>query len=197
MATKKHRFKLSKDEKLFIKDIGRFLFSLMVVGSIIALIAIAPNALIMTKLFLDKNPKHKQKKKEVQRVFGKMFKNKLIRTILQDGKEYVEITDRGKKELVELDIDTISIKKQKWDGKFRLVIFDIPEEKKIARGVLRDKLREIGFLKVQKSVWAAPYECEREISYITSIYGIEKFTNYIVAEKADFSEYLIKYFNLK
>lgn len=196
MAAKKHRFKLSENERLFIKDVGRFFFSLMIAGTVLSIVAIAPNALVMTKLFIKKYPEHGHRKKEIEKTFGKMFKNKLIKTVLRDGKECVEVTDKGKKELIEFDIDTISIKRQKWDGKFRIVIFDIPETKKIARGVLRDKLKEIGFVKIQKSVWASPYECEKEIIYISSIFNIEKFTNYIVAEKADFSSYLTKKFNL-
>lgn len=76
------------------------------------------------------------------------------------------------------------------------MIFDIPEKFRLGRDVLRLKLREIGFIKMQKSVWICPYECEDEIAFISSVYEMERFVNYIVAEKIDNSTSLIKYFNL-
>ena len=42
---------------------------------------------------------------------------------------------------------------KEWDGKYRIVFFDIPEKDRAARDLLRAKLKEIGFVGWQKSVW--------------------------------------------
>ena len=50
--------------------------------------------------------------------------------------------------------------------------FDIPEKLKRAREVLRDKLKDIGFIELQKSVFAHPFECEDEINFIVEVFQI-------------------------
>ena len=108
----------------------------------------------------------------------------------------MKITEKGKVRLINFDIDTIKIQLGKWDGKWRFVIFDIPEKKRIARDILRSKLKEIGFIQIQKSVWACPYECEEEIAFISSVYEVERYVNYIVAAKIDHEEFLKTKFGL-
>ena len=56
------------------------------------------------------------------------------------------------------------------DGEWRIVIFDIPEKFKKAREALRMKLKELGFLELQKSVFIFPYECEDEINFIVEVF---------------------------
>lgn len=47
---------------------------------------------------------------------------------------------------------------KKWDGVWRLVIYDIPETKKTEREYLRATLRALGFGKIQDSCLASPYD---------------------------------------
>lgn len=42
-----------------------------------------------------------------------------------------------------------------WDGKWRIVVFDIPESKRLVRDILRSRLKLWGFKPWQKSVWAS------------------------------------------
>ena len=62
---------------------------------------------------------------------------------------------------------------------FRSVIFDIPETKKKAREALRNKLKELGFKELQKSVLVLPYECEDEIDFIVEIFEIRRFVRFM------------------
>ena len=48
--------------------------------------------------------------------------------------------------------------KEKWDGKWRLIIYDIPEKRKGEREYLRRLLQLLGFGKIQASAWASPYD---------------------------------------
>lgn len=88
----------------------------------------------------------------ISRVIKRLRERRLIE---QENKETGEIvlklTQAGKEFIfLKRDIDDNS-----WDGKWRIVIFDIPESKRLIRNVLRRKLKSWGFQKWQKSVWAS------------------------------------------
>ena len=79
-------------------------------------------------------------------------------------------------------MDDIKIKKpKKWDKQWRIVIFDIPEKFKGAREALREKLKELGFVELQKSVFAYPFECEDEINFIVEVFQIRPFVRLVKA----------------
>lgn len=63
-------------------------------------------------------------------------------------------------------------KPQHWDGQWYLVIFDIPESHKQKREILRNKLKDLGFGMLQKSVWLSPYNYLEIISKLISFYRI-------------------------
>ncbi|KKS96406.1 MAG: Transcriptional regulator, PaaX family [Candidatus Giovannonibacteria bacterium GW2011_GWA1_43_15] len=91
----------------------------------------------------------------------------------RDGGVRIILTEQGIKKALRYNIDTISIKEpKKWDGKWRLVIFDIPEKMKKAREALRDKLRKLGFYQLQKSVFVFPFVCHDEINFIVEFFEL-------------------------
>lgn len=71
------------------------------------------------------------------------------------------------------------------DKKWRIVTFDIPEKFKKARNALREKLKDLGFLKYQKSIFIYPYECKDEIDFVIEFFDIRPFVRYIEAENLD------------
>jgi len=90
-------------------------------------------------------------------------------------------------------------KPKKWDGKWRVFIFDIPSYPKIynkAREALRDKIKTLGFFQLQKSVWVYPYECEDEILFLAEIYNVQKFIEILTVDKMLYGEKLKKEFKL-
>jgi hypothetical protein len=73
-------------------------------------------------------------------------------------------------------------KARKWDGRWRIVIFDIWERRRGARARLRTRLHTIGFVKIQNSVWAYPYECEELIAFAKTELKLGKGLFYLIAE---------------
>lgn len=67
------------------------------------------------------------------------------------GRIVIRLTKAGKDFLLLKKDD----KEVDWDGKWRIVVFDIPESKRLVRDVLRSRLRNWGFVPWQKSVWAS------------------------------------------
>lgn len=53
--------------------------------------------------------------------------------------------------------------KPKRDGIWKLVLFDIPEKQKKVRIILRAKLKALGFVKWQNSIWISPFKLDEEI----------------------------------
>ncbi len=89
------------------------------------------------------------------------------------------------------------LKPRKWDGKWRIVGFDIPEKQKKAREALRYKLKELGFLQIQKSLFLYPYPCREEIEFIGEIFQINKCITFIEAISITNESYLKREFKIK
>ena len=109
-----------------------------------------------------------------------------------DGSYSVEATDSGRLQSERYDLDNITIKApKKWDKQWRLIIFDIPVEKQKSRLALIPKLKELGFIMLQKSVWAHPFECHNEVAVLARAFEIDQYVNYITCSKVSSDDYLI------
>jgi hypothetical protein len=109
-----------------------------------------------------------------------------------------ELTPKGRIEIIKIILwKKIEIKK--WDGKWRVIIFDIPEMSRRDRDFLRRELKWIGFVELQKSVWIFPYDMEREIMALLKLWKLEfrGDIRFLVVEKITEEEELKKQFNLK
>jgi len=71
---------------------------------------------------------------------------------------------------------------KKWDGKWYLVIFDIPEKIRLKRDIFREDLRKLGFGQLQASVWISPYNYLNNILEIIRFYRIE---NFVILSETD------------
>ncbi|MBI2068893.1 MAG: CRISPR-associated endonuclease Cas2 [Candidatus Yanofskybacteria bacterium] len=80
----------------------------------------------------------------------------------------------------------------KWDRKWRVVIFDIPQEMHKKRNNFRYKLKYLGFFMLQKSVFVLPYPCEEELGYVCQGLDINDYVDVIIADSIGFRESEIK-----
>lgn len=101
----------------------------------------------------------------------------------KDGMISVVLSEKGKRQSMLYDPDNLTIKQPaRWDRKWRLIMFDIPEKKKPAREALRKKMSEMGLKQLQRSVWLSPYECKKEVDFIVEFFEVRNYVNYAVAE---------------
>lgn len=132
------------------------------------------------------------------RSFQKLSSEKLIQEQkLPDGSFKLVLTEKGKKVARQLSFlgSSINFKKpKKWDGKWRVVLFDIPEKDRPFRGILRQHLYDLDFKKLQHSVFVSPYPFEKEILELVALYSAEKYVRVITATKIDNESSLKKYF---
>lgn len=138
-------------------------------------------------------------KAKAKRVLKNLEKKKII-SLEQHGEEVVvKVLDYNNVDLIKYSIKQIlEFKKNKkvWDRKWFLVAFDVPEKESNKRSYLRNFLKQIGFFQYQKSLYAYPYECEKEITLIKKIVEGGKYINYIVAERLEKENDLKTYFQL-
>ena len=83
-----------------------------------------------------------------------------------------------------------------WDGKWRMVVFDIPEEAKPARRQMRHLLRANGFKLIQKSVYINPYPLNREAIVYLKETGLDDYIRIFRIDDADNEAGLKKLFGL-
>ncbi|MEK7161155.1 MAG: CRISPR-associated endonuclease Cas2, partial [Patescibacteria group bacterium] len=84
-----------------------------------------------------------------------------------------------------------------WDGQWRMVIFDIPEDFREKRDLLRSLLKRNQFIKLQASVFISPYALNREAIEYLNISGLKRYIRIIKIDEIDSDEDLKKRFNLK
>lgn len=94
---------------------------------------------------------------------------------LGGSKVEITLTKAGKQKTLAYELDSLTLKKpERWDGKWRLIFFDIPQASKAARDALREKLRDLNFYQLQKSVHITPYPCEEEVDFIASVFDVRR-----------------------
>jgi CRISPR-associated endonuclease Cas2 len=103
-----------------------------------------------------------------------------------DGSISLILTEGGKKKVLRYRLNDLRIKKPaRWDGLWRMVVFDIPESNKQGRNALALKLKQLGFYPLQKSVFVYPYECKDEIDFITEIFELRPYVRFIKIKEID------------
>ena len=109
----------------------------------------------------------------------------------------IKITPKGYKKVKKYSIESIKVAAPKyWNGRWQVVIFDVPVRFTRARNAFRFKLRQIGFMQLQKSVWIYPYECEEQIVFIADFFEVKKYIESMVAYKILNEEKLLNFFDL-
>lgn len=122
-------------------------------------------------------------------------RRKYIQIVVEGKEKYIELTPKGIKHSNTLKFDTLAIKHTaKWDQKWRVVIFDIPEKSHYNRDLFRDSLKRMGFIQIQKSVYAYPFECTKEITFLSEMLNIKKFVTTMISEIIQGEERIIQYF---
>lgn len=167
------------------------LATIAIAGSL-GMAMVAPNALRLINYIPNMRSRYQTRaRRSLERLKNQGY-------LYENNPKTVSLTARGEALLARLSIGTTKYKPpEKWDKRWRIVIFDIAEKKKRARDRLRDMLRRIGFLKLQSSVWIFPHDCEDIVRLIKVDFALEKEVLYIVAEDIEGDFGLRRHFHLE
>lgn len=109
------------------------------------------------------------------------LKDRGLVSIAEEGKKaVVKITKEGRQQILKYDLDKMEIKRPaRWDRRWRFIIFDIPNKKRMASNLFRKKLKELGFFHLQRSIFVHPFPCEKEIKFLRVIWEIEPYVRLV------------------
>ena len=118
-----------------------------------------------------------------------------ITTFMRDKELFYEITPKGRDRVTKQKLSQLSSQLSKpWDGRWRMVIFDIPEKHRSSRDAFRRILTELRFIQFQKSIYLHPFECTDQIKFACSILSINKFVKISISEIIQGVEDIIEQF---
>lgn len=106
------------------------------------------------------------------------------------------ITDAGRR-VLQLESEQAQVgKKRRWDRRWRIVIFDVPERRRSVRVRLRLFMQRYGFVRLQDSVWVYPYDCEELIALAKAEFRIGADVLYMIVESLERDAHLREHFDL-
>ena len=129
----------------------------------------------------EKLPPHLYNNPKAKDAFRGFRRYRFVRQVKDD--RYF-ITPKGERRLRNMLIDEVVIKNPKrWNGKWHLVMYDLPIRFKKGREALRWKLKDLGFFQFQKSAWIYPYPCEGEVLFVADFFGVRKYMEILEVDK--------------
>ncbi|MDP2655573.1 MAG: hypothetical protein Q8P17_03510 [bacterium] len=207
--------KEEKERKLDRKEVGKIvarargnrrvplqtiILGTLAVTGILATALVAPNAV---RLFDYLNPISRRNSirfnQRIKQAILRLERNGLIRITDEGRKRMIHLTQQGEDKINALYAGAYVIPLPvRWDGKWRLVMFDVPERRKKVRDTLRMLLRSAGFVHFQDSAWIQPYPCDELVTLLRShLWSGKGEIRYLAVSFVDESDYAFrKHFNL-
>jgi len=110
----------------------------------------------------------------------------LIETIATEQSAYARLTQKGRQKLASIKLDnSTSLASTHWDGRWRIVLLDLPESRKAERDALRYLLKKAGFVMLKNSAWVSPFPFEFLFQNIKKDFGLSSELMIIVADTLD------------
>jgi hypothetical protein len=192
------RKRVTVEEKVRQRTRKNALRNLIILSAGVGLIVLAPNAarlLQHAERILGPSPRLKRR---VSQKYSELIAEGFLKRVQTARGTRVELTEKGKALAHDLMLrENLKPERQRrWDGKWRIAMFDVWERRRNVRDELRTTLEEFGFVKIQHSVWACPYPCEKLVVFLRSHLRLGKGILYIVADEIEQDESLRKHFGL-
>ncbi|PIR68596.1 hypothetical protein COU49_00010 [Candidatus Nomurabacteria bacterium CG10_big_fil_rev_8_21_14_0_10_35_16] len=128
-----------------------------------------------------KNPKY-----AITRSLKGLKEAGLIEQVASPQNEYARLTKEGKKKINSLKLDdNTNLVNTSWDGFWRIILLDLPEDRKSERESLRYLLKKAGFVCLKNSTWISPYPFEHLFTNIKKDLGLTTEMMIIVTEYLD------------
>ncbi len=174
------------------KNLQKIILGVVATAGLLSVAAVAPNALQVLGMFgANKKGRHLEIIANSRR---RLVENGLLEHN-QNG--LLRLTPKGEAKLRQLELHEYKIKQPKrWDKKWRMLIFDIREERRATRDKIRRTLVAIGFIRLQDSVWVYPHDCEDLITLLKADFKIGKDVLYIIADSIENDSVIRKQFGI-
>jgi len=177
--------------------VQRAVLGAIALAGIISVALVAPNAVELLRV-LDRGMRRKfDPKYAANAAFWKLVERGFIALEDTPRGKVAKLTQEGQRIIRRLENPSVHLKKPKrWDGKWRILIFDISEKRRWVRDQLRIMLTQLGFTQLQRSVWVYPYDCEDTIILLKADFSMGRDVLYIIADRIENDVQLRRHFNL-
>lgn len=183
-------------EILYLLGLGTLLTASILMPGL----AVAGNAIIKAKRNHDYKQSLKEWKKFDMRLLRRNLKRlqdqKVVEVAEQNGVEVIKLTQKGQTKYLKFKLEELSLNGRNWDGKWRLVIYDVNKYKKLNQNNFRTILKTIRFFQLQKSVYLTPYKCKEEVEYLREYFNLGEEVIYLEISKLENEKYYKEYFGI-
>jgi hypothetical protein len=163
-------------------------------AGLISLALLLPGACDAIRHFKKIKLLNRKRKYYINSVIKKLIVEKLL---IIDKNGFARLSEMGEEYLDRIENNTDAIPKpNRWDGKYRVIIFDIPEERKGTREIIRRQLSNWGFVKLQNSVWVHSYECQHIVTLLKTRFCVSGEVLYLTVDSIENDQWLKREFGL-
>lgn len=161
------------------KELTIALLGLLAAGTVLVALITAPNLALLFKHF------GATSRKEQYRLYRKLTYLERAGYVHKSGAYFVP-TGKGATLLQKSVLKAkASVSKRAWDGKWHLVLFDLPATHARSRQDMRRFLTDIGYVHYQHSVFVHKFNFQSEVEKFCALYGVRPYVNFITATNFD------------
>src|SRR3989344_617741 len=125
----------------------------------------------------------------------RLVRANLIKKSVSSPKGYA-LTTQGRNRAIEILLQLRPKQTPHWDGRWRVVIFDVPEQRRHDRHFLRRQLKAMDFQLLHKSVWVSPYDPPPFFHKLLSASKLLNNSRVLLVESMDYDRDLRRHFGL-
>lgn len=186
------KLELTSRKRAKKKNVRKAILKSIALAGTLSVALVAPNAIaVLAKAGVLPT---QQERSSIARTRARLVRQGLLS--YQRG--LLHLTQKGKETLVHLEVLEYKIAKPKrWDGRWRVLIFDIPEHRRATRDQIRITLTRVGFIRLQDSVWLYPYDCEDLIMLLKADFAIGKDLLYLIVDTLENDKPFKDFFSLR
>lgn len=130
----------------------------------------------------------------LKRNLKRLYEQKIIEIKEKDGQEVIKLTQRGHTKYLKFKMEDWSMKNNGWDGKWRLVIYDVSKLKRNQQENFRRILKQMNFWPLQKSVYLTPHKCQEAVSYLREYFNLGEEVLFLEVSKLENDHLYKQYF---
>ncbi|MBI2098510.1 MAG: hypothetical protein HYT49_02500 [Candidatus Wildermuthbacteria bacterium] len=133
---------------------------------------------------MKKEYQRRRSRKEFSQLIYYLKKKGYIKIKSLEGTEGVILTEKGLERVWKARLRLAERKRRK-DGKWQMLIFDIPEEKRKLRDILREHLVLLDYQMFQQSVWVCPYDVLKETEEMVRMYSLDPYVKLFMIKEIE------------
>ena len=129
-----------------------------------------------------KKYEREKNKKRFRWLLCRLKQGGYLKTLRIKNESAIVITSMGLDKIFKTGLK-LTEKKPRKDGKWQMVLFDIPENKRKSRDYFRQALQYLGYERLQKSIWVCKYDIGDETKELIKRYSLKEYTELLLIQK--------------